>query len=705
MLGRLLVVLGLFLAWGILILLRLVDLQGFRGDSFKLQADLQQQGFIELAPRRGDILDRNLKELAVSVRGDLVFAQPPQITDPLTASQQLAPLLGEPADSIYGQLKSDSKFIFLKRKVSLDVAQQVRDLGIRGIGTQEAMHRIYPSGSVASHILGIVGIDNEGLEGIEYFYNRELSGKRTRVDLRVDARRNTFLSDAPEVPIQGNSIVLTIDSTIQHLTEKVLRDAVESKGARNGSAIVMNPNTGEILAMASCPDFDPNSYRDYSADARRNRTILDLYEPGSVFKVITLSSLLNEHLVTPDEVIDCRIGAARLAGKVYREAHSSYDQLTVTQIIAKSSNVGTVQLAVRLGEDRFYSYISRLGFGKRTGIDLPGEEEGLLRSTSQWSKLSIGALAIGQEIGVTPLQMIRAASAIANGGYLVKPFVVRRILSPEGETLFEAKAERHRVLDAAATATARSIMGTVVEEGTGKNAALKGYSSGGKTGTAQKIVNGRYSHTKYVGSYLGFAPRENPALIAIVVINEPKGIPYGGVVAAPAFKEIMERALIQARVKQDHPVEVDVENPPLEFVDARSPASSPEPALGHELEETDEESTVSGLPGSVLSVLDAAAVESPDTGEISVETEGTTLPDFTGKSLREVARICARIGIRLRIAGSGSAVSQRPAPGGRVSRDMVCEVFFAGKDKSSDETSGIALRTAAGLDNRNSLRN
>lgn len=687
-LGRLLVVLCAFMVWALVIFLRLVDLQTFREEHYRLQSDSQQQGFIVVTPRRGEILDRNLRELAISVRADSVYAQPRKIQEPMAVAKRLAPLLGVPTDSLFEELSSDKTFVYLERGVSLDTSRRIRDLEIDGVGTHEDTSRVYPGKDLACHVLGIVGVDHEGLEGIEYLYGKELSGSRTRIDLRVDAKRNSFYRDNSDAPTRGNSLVLTLDSTIQHVAQTALAEGVRSTGALNGSAIVMDPRTGEILAMASYPEFDPNEYQKFTPPQRRNRCILDLYEPGSTFKVITLSALLNEGLVDPNEVIDCRAGRARLGHKVYHEAGSSYGFLTVAQVIEKSSNIGTVQLSLRLGERRLHDYAARFGFGQPTGIDLPGEESGILRDTSQWSKVSIGAIAIGQEIAVTPLQLVRAVAAVANGGYLVKPLIVKRIVNPSGDMLFESKPERKRILKASATETARQILSLVVEEGTGTKAQLRGYSSCGKTGTAQKYIDGHYSRSRYVGSFIGFAPAEDPALITLVVINEPRGgLYYGGYVAAPVYKQIMERSLIHLGVPQDRPAEV---KPGLELVQRREPNRN---ALASSIEEWASTPTEEAAD-TVAAAVGQKEVEVQGDENVVIESGGELLPDFSGLSLRAVARLCARLDIKLKISGSGVAVAQRPEPGGRVSKGMVCEVFFANEDEKENAPSRIALRSS-----------
>lgn len=699
LLGRLLVVLFVFLVWGGLITWRLVHLQALDSFQYKLKAEVQQQGFVELGARRGDILDRRLEELAISVRADSIYAHPAQVEDPDAAAKALAPLLEVPEQVIRVKLAEKSSFVYLKRKAGAAVAQKVRELKLTGIGTQEDTARVYPSGTLAGHVLGFVGTDNDGLAGLEYSYGRDLSGTKARIDLRVDARRTSYQANDPAVATEGNTLILTLDRSIQHTAETVLRKTIEETGAVNGTAVVMDPATGEILAMASVPDFDPNRFSEAPAAALRNRAILDLYEPGSTFKVMTLAALLSEGLAEPDEVVDCSAGSARIAGKVYKEATRNYGLLTVREVLAKSSNIGTVKLALRLGNDRLYENVRRFGFGSPTGIDLPGEEAGILRPPSNWSKISIGAISIGQEIGVTPLQMVRALAAVANGGLLVQPYLVSQVLTPDGDLVYEASPCTERVLDPQISALLRSMLSSVVEAGTGSKAALRGYSSGGKTGTAQKIVDGRYSRTRYVASYAGFAPLDRPRLVTLVVINEPKGVHYGGHVAAPAFKEIMERSLLYLGVPQDQPVEVEF---PRNLAgmgrNSRPAPGDTEEAL---LSPTQLQETMQALLDDALD--DPSTPPTPG-ASVTVEVGGEPLPDFSGRSLRDVVRECARLGIRLKISGTGLAVAQRPQAGRGISRNMVCEVFFAPSDKVTHATSKLALGDSGGSGGGRGLR-
>jgi cell division protein FtsI/penicillin-binding protein 2 len=690
-LHRLLPLLVMILVWSAAILARLIHLQCFKSEEFSLQVESQQWGHLDLNPKRGDILDRNLEELAISVQSDTIYAHPEQIVDPLAAAKSLAPILEVNVEKLYQKLTSGDPFVYLKRKISPRQSGQVRRLKIAGVDVAKETKRYYPNRELACHVLGFTGMDNKGLGGLEYYFNKDLSGKKGRIDLRFDARRNSFHRKAAREKTDGNLLVLSLDLTIQHIAEQVLWEAVEAKSAKSGTAIVMDPNTGEILAMASYPYFNPNEYGQYSESVRRNRAILDLYEPGSTFKVVTLASVLNENLSSPGEVIDCRAGTARLAGKVYREAKRSFEDLSLTQVLAKSSNVGTVKLGIRLGNERLHDYVRRFGFGVRTGIKLPGEEGGLFRPVDQWSKISIGAISIGQEIAVTPLQMIQAAAAIANQGYLVRPRIVHQVLTPDGDVVYKPEVERQRILRPQTAIAMKRIMATVISEGTGRTASLNGYSAAGKTGTAQKIVDGVYSKSKYVASFIGFAPIDQPALIGLIVIDEPRGIPYGGHVAGPAFKQLMERSLIHLRIPKD--VTEQLPDRHMALTNPRRKAKGPAPFS--DTPTAPEDFFETGISESVLSILEGGS----DLGErhpsFTVELGHEILPDLTGKNLREVADECARLGIQLKIAGSGLAVGQRPAPGKRISRAMVCEVFFAAEGKAPNDSRELALRGTA----------
>ncbi len=671
--------LGLYLllgVWSLTLVGRLIYLQIYKSEDYRLKAEQQQIGYLELSSKRGDILDRHLDELAISVKIDSVFVHPREVIEPLRTARALAPLLEKQEQELYQVFISDRLFVYLARKIPPRQAQQIRSLNLPGVYFQEETGRIYPGRDLAAHVLGFTGLDNEGLAGLEYLYNDSIKGRNTRVHLTVDAKRHSYASDARWGQSDGNTLVLNIDRPIQYVAQQVLEDVVRSSQALSGSVIVMDPHTGEIFAMSSYPSFNPNLYSDVDGEVRRNRAILDIYEPGSTFKLVVFSAVLNEGLADPSEFIDCQMETFSIAGKKYREASQGFGLLSFNEVLAKSSNIGTIKLGLRLGEEKLYQYIRQFGFGEKTGVDLPGEQVGLLRPPGQWSKISIGALSIGQEVGVTPLQMLRSLSIIANGGYLVTPRVVRRVLTPTGDIFYEPQPGRKRIVMLETTLQMKKALSLAVTEGTGVDAQLNGYSSGGKTGTAQKFIDGEYSKTKYIASYVGFAPLDDPVVAAIVVINEPQGEYYGGHVAAPAFKQIVEQSLIHLRVPRDQSLgmeEVPQQTASRELVVAQGVAVKEDQLPLEQLAET------------VLTLIQEEPANQKPRNTITVETKSFLMPDFSGLSLREVVQRCTSLGLRLKVSGSGVAIGQNPPARSRVSKGRVCEVFFSsnGKDASS----------------------
>ena len=675
--------LGLYLllgVWSLTLVGRLVYLQIFKSEEYRLKAEQQHFGYIELSPKRGDILDRHLDELAISVKIDSVYVHPREVLEPLSTARALAPLLEKQEQELYQGLISDRPFVYLARKIPPRQAQQIRRLNLPGVYFQEETGRIYPGRDLAAHVLGFTGLDNEGLAGLEYLYNDSIKGKNTRVHLSVDAKRHSYASDARWGQSGGNTLVLNIDRPIQYVAQQVLEEAVRSSQAVSGSVIVMDPHTGEIFAMTSYPSFNPNSYADFGAEIRRNRAILDIYEPGSTFKLVVFSAVLNEGLADPSEFIDCQMETFNLAGRKYREASRGFGLLSFNEVLAKSSNIGTIKLGLRLGEEKLYQYIRLFGFGEKTGIDLPGEQVGLLRPPDQWSKISIGALSIGQEVGVTPLQMLRTLATIANGGYLVTPRVVRRVLTPKGDVFYEPVASRKRIVRLATTLQMKKALSLAVTEGTGVGAQLNGYSSAGKTGTAQKFIDGEYSRTQYVASYVGFAPLDNPVVAAIVVINEPQGEYYGGHLAAPAFKAIVEQSLIHLRVPRDQPLGME-EVPPQ--------TASRELVVSQGVSVKEEQLLLEQLAETVLTLIQEEPASQKPRNTITVDTKPFSIPDFSGLSLREVAQRCTSLGLRLKVSGSGVAIGQNPPAWSKVSKGRVCEVFFSSSSKNA--SSRVAL--------------
>ena len=675
--------------WFLAVSVRLVQLQVVESDDYREKALRQRKGYVDLRSRRGEILDCHLEEFAISVEAGLVQAHPHKVDDPAGAARQLAPILGLAEQELYDKLISETRFRYLAREISPRQMAQIRQLRLAGIDVAGDSKRVYPNRELAAHVLGFVGVDGKGLSGLEFVYDDQIKGREGRVNFRFDAKRRRYGREADESPTSGNVMVLFLDQSIQHAVEQVLNRTVESYQAKSGSAIVMNVQSGEVLAMASYPGFNPNNYTRSKLENFRNRAILDIYEPGSTFKIVTLAAVLNEGLSNPDESIDCRVGTVKLGGRVYREAAKGFQTLTFNEVLARSSNVGTIKLGLRLGDERLHTYIRKFGFGAKTGIELPGEQVGLLAPPSRWSRVSIGALSIGQEIGVTPLQLLRAFAVLANDGYLVKPRIVNRILSARGDVLDESEPQREAILSPATAREMRRAMALAVEAGTGRRARLSGYSSGGKTGTAQKFVDGAYSKTKYVASFAGFAPLDDPILASIVVIDEPKGASYGGVVAAPAFKQIMERSLIHLKVPRDRPTRADPSNRQLA-------ESAPENERGEFQVDRDDSGEKEGLPAEELeqTVLGLMGEEPPlhSNRTVTVATGSFRMPDFTGLSLREVARECSRLGLRLQVHGSGDAIGQRPPSGSRVFKKTVSEVFFGNRGSSIHASKQIALQ-------------
>ncbi len=531
------------------IFLRLVNLMVI--DHKKLSDRAAQQYTFKktLRAQRGIIWDRRMREMATSVEADSLYAVPSKIKDTRNLSRKLAPLIKVSSKQLNSTLlrRKNRDFLWLARKMDVSTAVKVSALreqaGYSELGFQTEPKRYYPKGLTASHILGFTDIDNKGISGLELMFDKYLQGEASSVSVGTDARGNNLSGDIREA-VSGNNLLLTIDERLQYIVEKELSSAVTKWKAKAGVAIMMNPLTGEILAMADRPTYDPNFPAKSRAYERRNRAITDLYEPGSTMKAILASAALQEGIVGLDDEFDVSQGYIVVGGKRIRDVHK-HGIITFPEVIQKSSNVGAVQTGLKIGAEKYYEYIRKFGFGEKTGIDLPGEVRGILRKTKDWSGTSLAALSIGQEIGVTPLQLLAAYAAIANGGVLMKPYVVSDIISPAGKPVKSVSPTiKRRVISEATAAVVRDILKTVVEEGgTATRAYIKGNLVAGKTGTAQIFDHkaGRYSRKKYVSSFIGFVPADDPKIALIVVIYEPRrGSVYGGVVAAPVFKNIVE---------------------------------------------------------------------------------------------------------------------------------------------------------------------
>ncbi len=663
---------ALFLcAWMGAVCARVVHLQTSQHEWMLRRARAQQQQTEPDMAERGLILDRQGRELARSVEVDSFFAVPGELENLEDTASRLARLLKIEESALVERLRKGKEtgkaFVWIARKVETEASAAVKSLNIKGVHVYKESQRRYPNGALASHILGFVGTDEMGLAGVEQFLNASLSGEQGRVLVEGDARRKGY--ESAETPAQpSQTVVLTIDQTVQFLTERALSGAVARARAKSGAAIVLDPRTGEILALANAPTFDPNKAGEAKAEVRRNDALQNIYEPGSTFKVVAFSAALEENLAKPDDRIDCQMGSITVAGRVVRD-HTAFGTLSMTEALAKSSNVAAIKLGLKAGDKRMYDYITRFGFGAKTGIELPGETAGLVRHVSRWHPTSMGSIAMGQEIGVTPLQMAAAFGALANDGVRISPHLIRELRNADGTIARRAEPEQRRVISAETARTVRLMLESVTLKGTAKAAQLDGYTAAGKTGTAQKIdpKTRTYSATKHIASFVGFAPVENPSVVVIVVIDEPVGAYHGGDVAAPVFREIAESVLPYLNVAPDGEIKNSV--PPVNLI-AR--ANRNVEAHG----QVEQQEDVSLMPvvetranGRGGAVVYAAAKE-----------RALLMPDLRGQSVRDAARICAQLGLELEALGEGQAFRQHPAVGTAVESGQLVRVEFGRSD-------------------------
>src|SRR5689334_8561080 len=547
--GRALFVAAFIGFWMLLVCARLVYLQFSQYETFATRARQQQQNEIETSPTRGELLDRQERQLARSVQTVSLFIDPDGL-DTATLdrnAQQIAQSLNlkqaELARDFRKAHDNKKRFVWIARRLDADVANKVVELKLPGVQTQLEPKRYYPNGSLAAHVLGYVGLDGKGLGGVEQFYNAKISGEPGQLFVEKDANGKAY--EGYEIAAKpGQTVILTIDQTIQYQAEQALQAAVQQSRAKSGSVIVLDPRSGEILALANAPTFDPNRVSDAKPEARSNWALQNIYEPGSTFKVVAFSAALEKKVARVDEHIDCQMGAITVAGRVVHD-HKKFGVLTLPEALAKSSNVAAIKLGLRVGDEGMYDYITRFGFGSKTGIELPGETGGIVRNVKRWQPSSIGSIAMGQEVGVTPVQMVAAFGALANDGLRVAPHIIREVRNEAGAVVYQPQPQQRRVISAETAVSLRGMLEGVTLHGTAKKAQLDGYSAAGKTGTAQKIdpKTKAYSATKFVGSFVGFAPVSNPQVVIIVVIDEPTGAYHGGDVAAPVFREIAEQIL------------------------------------------------------------------------------------------------------------------------------------------------------------------
>lgn len=624
---RLLQLFAFLAAWAVVVVCRLVQIQLVRHDDYTNRAQRQQERTLALSPVRGSIIDARGRVLAESVSAESIYADPQAIVNPARVAKLLAqvPALGMTEDELEAKLRSGGGFVWIARQLPMDAAAQIRKLKLAGVYFLDEHRRSYPRGMLAANVVGYVGLDGEGLAGIEHSFDDYVRGHAGKVTLLRDARRSMYLvgGEGANKPVDGNDVVLTIDSVVQFIAERALQKAVDKYHAAGGSLIVMDPSDGAILAMASAPTFDPNHFRDFSPVAWRNRNVQDMYEPGSTFKIVTASAGLEEGVVTPSQIIDCGHGAIQVANvTIHEHGGNRYGMIPFEDVLVHSSNVGTVKVGLTLGAQRFYRYIRDFGFGEKTGIPLPGETTGLVRRTDKWSMVSNASMSIGQEIGVTPLQIIRAVATVANGGVRVEPRIVDRVVDATGRTIYRPqRLAPKRVISEKTAAVLNEILKAVVARGTGQPAGLPEHIVAGKTGTAQKASRGGYSADKFVASFAGYVPADRPRLVMLVVVDEPKGAQYGGTVAAPVFADVAEATLRYLGVPPSIPARsIEVQRPMLADF---SQQPRPKPT-------------------------------------------GTAVPDFRGLDARAAVANAVASGLTVRVVGSGVVTSQIPLPGGAL---------------------------------------
>lgn len=526
---------------------RLFYLQAFKNDDLSKIAVRQHQKTVALEPLRGTIYDRKGRVLAVNMDVESVYAVPSEIENTYEAARRLSKLLNEDFRVIEKKLKSDKGFVWIARKLDPNISARIKNEDLEGIGFIKESKRFYPKKELFGQLIGFAGLDNTGLSGIEARYDEFLKGEDGFVILERDARgSHIFPSSGYKPPVRGRDIILTIDEGIQYICERELDKAIQKTHAKRGMIIGMDPKTGEMLAMAVKPSFNPNEFIKYAPEEWRNRIVSDPYEPGSTLKVIVASAALEDKVASPSEPMFFGEDKIDIDGEIIHDTVKEKGRLSFRDVIKRSSNVGAVRIGMRLGKERLYSHLKSFGFGERTDIDISGESKGILRQTREWSKRSIGTVSLGQEIGVTPIQLITAFSAVANNGWMMKPFVVSEIRDGDKIVRKVYPEIKKRVISAETAAEMTRILTSVVEGGTGERAAIEGYRVAGKTGTAQKIdpKTGLYSDKYFISSFIGYAPAEDPQIVLLVVIDSPEGIAWGGSIAAPVFKSVAEDVLL-----------------------------------------------------------------------------------------------------------------------------------------------------------------
>jgi cell division protein FtsI (penicillin-binding protein 3) len=642
--SRLLICAALLAAWTVAIEGRLLYLQVFEHGDMMARANRQQLKTIKLPAKRGEIVDRGGNLLAYSVDADTIAADPSDIDNPDDVASRICAALDEcgaqQRQLMAERLRGKGQFAYLARQVSSDEARRVKALELPGLLFYKESRRYYPKKELAAPVLGYVGLDNGGLAGLESTFDARIRGREGKMLLQTDARRHAMSTREERPPTAGDGLELTIDEYLQYIADRELRIGVAENAAASGTAIILEPQSGEILAMANWPTFNPNAFNASDVVARRNRAIQDLYEPGSTFKVVTASAAIEEGLVSPTDQIDCSPGYITFGSRMIRDTHE-YGVLPFIDVIAKSSNVGAIKVGMKLGPERLGRYISRFGFGQAIAPDFRGENSGIVWSPARLDPSALASVSMGYQVGVTPLQMAAAVSIVANGGELIEPHVVRAFIRNGRREEVLRKVVR-RAISAETAATMTAIMEAVVERGTAKTfAQIAGYTVAGKTGTASKLVNGRYSKSDYNASFVGFVPSRKPVITIVVVIDSPHAHGfYGATVSAPVFKRIAEAALRHLGV-----------GPTL---------NAPPPVI---VARYDSQAQDVGARPAVAPATPSRAAEITPPGQ---------MPDLRGLSARDALRTLTRIGLTARIAGSGFVIEQSPEAGSLLIHGDAC---------------------------------
>ncbi len=644
---RVIVASAAFALWVAGIEARLIVLQVVQHDELVARAAQQQMRTVDAPAKRGEIFDRRGRILAYSVDADTIWAAPGGVKDTDQTVAALCAALDDCDKKFRGQLTErlsrQRGFVYVKRRVAPREAKRVAALGLEGVRFMKESKRFYPNRELAANVLGYVGLDNVGLDGIEAAFDKVVRGRPGTLLIQTDARSHAF-SRLERSPTIGSAIELTLDERLQHIVERELKAGVAENNADGGSVVIMDPHNGEILAMATWPTFNPNSYNESETDARRNRAVQDLYEPGSTFKIVTASAAFEEHVVTPDQMIDASGGSIKFPGRKPINDTHDYGVLSFTDVIVKSSNVGAIRVGLKLGPERLGLYINRFGFGRPSSIDFPAESPGIVWNPAKLNDSALASVSMGYQVGVTPIQMAAAVSSVANGGTLYEPRILRTVVRDGTRTPVKPKVVRQTIKpETAATLTA--IMEQVVERGTAKAAQLPGFTVAGKTGTAAKLINGHYSVTNYNASFVGFVPSRAPVITIIVVIDSPHAKGHtGGATAAPVFKRIADAS--------------------LRYLGVGPTIDAPPPVMLAHREPNPVASTASAVGPSPVVTLSGAS-------------EPPMIPDLRGQGAREAMRTLARLGLTAHISGAGVVIDQQPSPGSPLDPGTTCTLVLS----------------------------